>query len=55
MSLRLDEEPHDALALLSEPERLTASRYRQCADRVRFARTRAVTRILLSRRLGCPP
>jgi 4'-phosphopantetheinyl transferase len=55
VSLCLDEEPHDALPLLSEPERLTVSRYRQCADRVRFAKTRAVTRILLSRRLDCPP
>ncbi|MDR2032850.1 MAG: 4'-phosphopantetheinyl transferase superfamily protein [Azoarcus sp.] len=55
LSLRLDEEPHDVLPLLSETERRMAARYRRCADRVRFARTRAATRILLSRRLNCPP
>jgi 4'-phosphopantetheinyl transferase len=55
VSLCLEEEPRDALPLLSEAERQRVSRYRQCADRVRFARTRAVTRILLSRRLCCPP
>ncbi|MDR0703173.1 MAG: 4'-phosphopantetheinyl transferase superfamily protein, partial [Azoarcus sp.] len=49
------EEPHDVLPLLSEAERGMAGRYRRCADRVRFARTRAATRILLSRRLNCLP
>ncbi|MDR0702684.1 MAG: hypothetical protein LBF61_09840, partial [Azoarcus sp.] len=44
LSLHLDEEPHDVLPLLSEAERGMAGRYRRCADRVRFARTRAATR-----------
>ncbi|ATE59253.1 4-phosphopantetheinyl transferase [Thauera sinica] len=55
LELRLDEEPGDALSMLTELERQMAGRYRQRADRVRSAATRAATRVLLARWLDCAP
>lgn len=55
LDLQLDEEPLDALPVLTPAERAAMGRFRFCADRVRFAATRAAARVLLSRRLACPP
>lgn len=55
LDLHLSEEPLDALRALTPAERMAAGRFRFCADRVRFAATRAAARFLLSRRLDCPP
>lgn len=55
LALQLDEEPMDALPVLTSAERVAAGRFHFCADRVRFAATRAAARVLLSRRLACPP
>lgn len=55
LELELDEEPHRAWTLLTPAEQAVGERYRFCADRVRFAATRAAARVLLARRLDCPP
>lgn len=55
LDLRLNEEPMDALPVLSPTEQVAAGRFRFCADRVRFAATRAAVRLLLSRRFDCSP
>ncbi|MGO3130279.1 MAG: 4'-phosphopantetheinyl transferase family protein [Alcaligenes sp.] len=55
LDLRLGEEPRDAWPVLTSAEREATVRYHFCADRVRFAATRATVRVLLSRELGCAP
>ncbi|MFJ2995364.1 4'-phosphopantetheinyl transferase family protein [Pandoraea sp. NPDC087047] len=55
IDLSLDHEPAHALASLDPAERERATRFVQCADRVRFAVTRAAVRRLLASRIGCTP
>lgn len=55
VDLALDREPVEALMQLDAAEREQVGRFARCADRVRFAATRAAVRGLLARRLGCAP
>lgn len=55
IDLSLDHEPIHALAWLDPAERERATRFAHCADRVRFAVTRAAVRRLLASRMGCTP
>lgn len=55
LDLQLDEEPHGAWPALTAAERAAANRFIFCADRVRFAVTRAAVRLLLAREFGCAP
>lgn len=51
----LAQETPQTWQLLTAPERARAGRFARVADRVRFAATRAATRRLLARHVGCAP
>lgn len=55
LDLDLSAELSDSLPHLTPEERGRAARFVRAADRLRFAQTRAATRRLLGRRLGCCP
>jgi 4'-phosphopantetheinyl transferase len=55
LDLNLESDPLQSWPDLTVGERAHASRFVRCADRVRFAATRATVRRLLAQRLACCP